>query len=258
MRQRSPVLAGITTALLLALLLAVGGWVASVKTGAAPSATRSSVDPVPAPPTGWGPPPQTPPPDTPRPGRAYPVRALGALPARSTTVRGQGNAELRYRRLAGNGTAVHFRCAGCTEPTWLVETARPWPLGGGPLTTPDDYRYVTDTVDLHPANGVLVHAVAAARWELTLTPFDALPLQAGALAGEGGAVVRVPAAETWFRCSGASFAKSFGRASGEPEHEVGTVLSQDSGGRWSLARPEGATSMVVVLQCAGRWGLDPG
>lgn len=165
---RTTVLVG----LLLSLLLAVAYAITS-RTG---TLTEPRAEPAPLPPfpTVAS---QTPPPATPQPGADHPVRKVGALEDdRSVLLNGRGNADLRYRRAPRNGTRVHFICTGCDADTWLVEQPRGNPVGGGALADPADVIGAVDTVEPVGTTNLLVKAPPRARWTVTLTPFDAVPV----------------------------------------------------------------------------------
>lgn len=224
----------------------------SVESGR-PADKSISVTPFP---TDLGPGRQTPPPDTPRPGTGYPVRPIGPLAATATTVRGQGQTEVRYARRPSNGTAVHFTCPDCGPDTWLVETSRPWALSGGPLPTPADYTYVTDTVDLTDRNSLLVKAPAAAEWTLTLTPFDGLPLHDATVTERDGAVLRLRLTQpAELHCNAAAFAKTFTRPPGQAEYETQLLLQTDGPETSKISAPRNGDLLVAVIDCPGEWTL---
>lgn len=240
------------------IFLAVLGLLAAIvhdralESGRSPE-TQPTVTPFPS---NLGPGRQTPPPDTPVPGSGYPVRTLGQLPAKATTVTGQGQAEVRYARRPSNGTAVHFTCSGCGPNTWLVETSRPWPLSGGPLPTPTDYTYMADTVDLVTKNSILVRADTRAAWTLTLTPFDALPLKSTTVTENGGAVLRLQLTQpAQLQCNGAAWAKTFSRPPGQAEYGVELVMQTDGPETSKISAPDEGDLLVATIDCPGDWTL---
>lgn len=167
-----------------------------------------------------------------------------------------GRAEVRYARLPSNGTAVYFTCSGCEPDTWLVETSRPWPLSGGPLPTPADYTYMADTVDLGPKNSILVKADADATWELTLTPFDGLPLHSTTVAENGGAMLRLQFTQpAELQCNAAAWAKTFSRPTGQAEYGVEMVMQTDGPENSKISAPDQGDILVASIDCPGDWTL---
>lgn len=210
-------------------------------------------------PTGWAPPPRTNPTDTPTPGADYPVRSLGQIPPAGKTISGRGNAELRYVRVPANANRIVFTCPTCTQKTWLVDVARPHPLGGGPLADPTHHVDVVDYIDPGPRNSLLVKVRTGAAWTLTLTPFDGLPLQTSTVTERDTAVVRVRTTRPMtLRCAPPSFVKTFTRPPGEPEYEVHWVISEDTKDEVTVEPPEGTDQVVLLISCHGAWTLDPG
>jgi hypothetical protein len=216
--------------------------------------------PTPVPdPSGWAPPPRTNPTDTPTPGAGFPVRSLGQIPAAGLSVSGRGNAELRYVRVPANANRIVFTCPTCTQKTWLVDVARPHPLGGGPLADPTHHVDVVDYLDPGPRNSLLVKAPSRAPWTLTLTPFDGLRLQSSTVSERGTAVVRVRTIRPMtLRCAPPSFVKTFTRPPGEPEYGVHWVISEDTEDEVTVQPPKGTDEVVLLISCDGAWTLDPG
>ncbi len=236
--------------LLLALLLAVAYAVVSF------SGSTSAPRPVPEPP-----PPfptvgrQTPPSGTPQRGAAFPVRKVGALDDdRSVLVNGRGNADLRYARAPDNGTRLHFICTGCDADTWLVEQPRGNPVGGGPLAEPADVTWAVDTVDLADTTDLLVQAPAGARWTVTLTPFDAVPVHEQTFDALGDDVVAVRArTDLQVRCGGAVFVRTLARAATADEYRVVELRQEDDPGTWPVDAPKGSDLIIMMVSCPGRW-----
>lgn len=197
----------------------------------------------------------TPPPGTPRPGADFPVRKVGALDAdRSVLLNGRGHAELRYRRAAQNGTRLHFICTGCDGDTWLVELPRGNPVGGGPLLNPADVIWAVDTVALGPSSSLLVQAPPTALWTVTLTPFDAVPVNEQTFGSLGDDVVAVATrSDLQLTCGGASFVRTLARGAGEDEYAVDTLQQQDDPGTFPVRRPPAADRMIMMVSCPGRW-----
>lgn len=246
--RRTTVLVGLLLAVLLAVAYAV---VASV---GPPSVPRP--EPAPLPPLSTTPtPPPTPPPGTPRSGAGYPLRSVGRLVEdRSVLVNGRGNADLRYRRAPGNGTRLHFICTGCGPDTWLVEQPSGNPVGGGPLADPADVTWAVDTVALGGATDLLVQAPARARWTVTLTPFDAVPVHEQTFDALGDDVVAVRArSDLELRCGGPSFVRTFARVAGEDEYAVVQLRQSDDPGTWRVSAPTGSDLMIMIVSCPGRW-----
>jgi hypothetical protein len=244
--RRTTVLVG----LLLALLLAVAYAVVSFS-GAAP---EPRPDPAPLPPFPTVPSP-TPPPDTPKAGARYPVHRVHALDrGRSALVNGRGDADLRYRRAPHNGTRLHFICTGCDADTWLVEQPRGNPVGGGPLADPADVIWAVDTVQPGGTTDLLVKAPASARWTVTLTPFDAVPVHQQTFDALGDDVVAVRArADLQVRCGGAAFVRTLAREAGAAEYTVVQLRQEDDPGTWPVTAPTGSDLMIMMVSCPGRW-----
>ena len=243
---RTTVLLGLLLALLLAVAYAVTAYV-----GTSPVPTPGP-DPLPPFPTVATP---TPPPGTPTPGADYPVRKVGALKSdRSVLTNGRGQAELRYRRAAHNGTRLHFICTGCDGDTWLVELPRGNPVGGGPLTDPADVIWAVDTVEPGASTSLLVKAPPGALWTVTLTPFDAVPVQEQTFGSLGDDVVAVRTrSDLQLTCGGASFVRTLARSSSDAEYEVGTLQQQDDPGTFPVTGPRGTDLMIMMVSCPGRW-----
>ena len=245
-----------TTALvgaLLAVLLAVAYAVTSVTSASAPEPGPVVRPSAPQPfPTVTTP---TPPPGAPQKGADFPVRRVGALDAdRSVLLNGRGNADLRYRRAPHNGTRLHFICTGCDADTWLVEHPRGAPVGGGPLAEPADVTRTLDTVDPGGTTSLLVQAPARARWTVTLTPFDAVPVHEVTFDGLGDDVVVVRArADLQVRCGGAASLRTLARATGAEEYAVVQLRHQDDPGTWPVTAPTGTDLLVLTVSCPGRW-----
>lgn len=245
----------VLVALLLAVLLAVAYAVVSVV--GQPPAPRPEPSPPPTllPPTlpTVGTP--APPPDTPRSGAGYPARSVGRLAAdRSVLVNGRGNADLRYRRATGNGTRLHFICTGCGPDTWLVEQPRGTPVGGGALADPADVTWAVDTVAPGDATSLLVKAPAKARWTVTLTPFDAVPVHEQTFDALGDDVVAVRArTDLQVRCGGAALVRTLARAAGEDEYAVVQLREGVDPGTWGVSAPTGSDLMIMMVSCPGRW-----
>ena len=244
---RTTVLVG----LLLALLLAVAYAVTSQLTATSEPTAAQTPTPLPPFPTV---PSQTPPPDTPRPGAGYPVRTLGALTDTSVIVNGRGQAELRYRRAPHNGTRLHFLCTGCDTDTWIVEEPRGNPVSGGALPDPVDVIWAVDTVQLGDATSLLVKAPAAARWTVTLTPFDAVPVHEVTFDALGDDVVAVRArTDLQLTCGGAAFVRTLARKARADEYTVVQVRQEDDPGRWPVSAPTGSDLVILMVSCPGRW-----
>ncbi|MGI3785630.1 MAG: hypothetical protein ACRYG2_33195 [Janthinobacterium lividum] len=243
---RTTVLVG----LLLALLLAVAYAVVSFS-GTAPEPLPEPVPSTPLPTV----PSRTPPPGTPTRGAGYPVRQVGALEKdRSVLVNGRGDADLRYRRAAHNGTRLHFICRGCDADTWLVEQPRGNPVGGGPLAEPADVTWAVDTVDRGGTTDLLVRAPAVARWTVTLTPFDAIPVHEQTFDALGDDVLAVRArSDLQIRCGGAVFVRTLARKAAADEYEVVQLRQEDDPGTWSVTAPTGSDLMILMVSCPGRW-----
>lgn len=200
--------------------------------------------------------PRTPPADTPTPGPGFPVRPAGQIPAAGLTVQGRGNSEVRYARFPGNPTRVQFSCPTCTTPTWLVDLARPHPLGGGPLTTPKRYDDVVDYIDPGPRNRLLVKVRTGAAWTLVLTPFDALPVQTATVDRRDTTFVRVSTSgPVTLRCPPTSFVKTFARPPGATEYDVRRVIREDTEDTVTIDPPHGTDPWVLLITCAGPWTL---
>lgn len=216
--------------------------------------------PTPLPdPTGWAPPRHTDPTDTPTPGSDFPVRSLGRIPAAGLTVSGRGSSELRYVRVPANPNRIVFSCPACTQKTWLVDVARPHPLGGGPLEDPTHHVDVVDYIDPGPRNSLLVKVRPGAAWTVTLTPFDGLSLRTSTVAERDTAVVRARTTRPMtLRCAPPSFVKTFTRPPGVPEYEVHWVISEDTKDEVTIQPPEGIDEVVLLISCAGAWTLDLG
>lgn len=190
----------------------------------------------------------------PRQGSGYPVRRLGALSDRSVLANGRGQADLRYSRAPHNGTRLHFICTGCDADTWLVEWPRGAAVGGGPLADPADATWAIDTVQVGTATSLLVKAPAAARWTVTLTPFDLVPVHEQTFDALGDDVVAVRArADLTIRCGGAAFVRTLARASGESEYGVVQLQQRDDAGTWPVSAPTGTDLMIMMVSCPGRW-----
>lgn len=236
----------------LAVSLVVLAWVVL---SAPPPRGDDPRDPLPDP-TGWAPPPRTNPTDTPTPGKDFPVRSLGTIPVSGLSVSGRGSSELRYVRTPANPNRLEFSCPTCTHKTWLVDVARPHPLGGGPLTDPTHHVDVVDYVDPGPRNSLLVKVRPGAAWTLTLTPFDGLRLHTSTVTERDTAVVRVRTMRPMtLRCPPRSFVKTFTRPAGEPEYEVDRVISEDADDEVTVEPPEGTDEVVLLISCAGSWTL---
>ena len=246
---RTTVLLGLLLGLLLAVAYAV---VSSVGPPAEPRPEPSPSSAPPALPTVGTP---TPPPDTPRSGAGYPARSVGRLVEdRSVLVDGRGNADLRYRRAPRNGTRLHFICTGCGPDTWLVEQPRGNPVGGGALADPADVTWAVDTVALGDTTSLLVKAPAKARWTVTLTPFDAIPVHEQTFDALGDDVVAVRArTDLQVRCGGAAFVRTLARAAGEDEYDVVQLRQEDDAGTWPVSAPTGSDLMIMMVSCPGRW-----
>jgi hypothetical protein len=247
--RRTTALVGLGLALLLAVAYAVVSWSSPdppPRAGPAPVPPFPTVvTPTPAP---------TPAPHPPRRGSAYPVRRLGALTDRSVIVDGRGNADLHYRRARGNGTRLHFICTGCDTDTWLVEWPRGTPVGGGPLTEPSDTTWAVDTVALGDATSLLVQAPARARWILTLTPFDVIPIHEQTFDALDDDVIAVRAAgDLRLTCGGAVFVRTLARPAGADEYAVVQLRQDDQAGTWPVNAPTGTDLLVLMVSCAGRW-----
>ena len=200
--------------------------------------------------------PRTPPADTPTPGPGFPVRSAGQIPAVGLTLQGRGNSEIRYARVPGNPTRVQFSCPTCTTPTWLVDLARPHPLGGGPLTTPRVHDDVVDYLDPGPRNSLLVKVKAGAAWTLVLTPFDALPVQTATIARRDTTFVRVSTGgPITLRCPSTSFVKTFARPPGSTEYAVDRVIVEDTEDTVTIDPPHGTDPWVLLITCHGGWTL---
>ncbi|MGI3785814.1 MAG: hypothetical protein ACRYG2_34135 [Janthinobacterium lividum] len=248
---RTTVLVG----LLLALLL-VGAYVLVTctdgSTAPLPTPERVSAPTTSSTPTS---PRASPPPATPRPGADYPVRRSGALEEdRSVLLNGRGDADLRYRRAPHNGTRLHFICTGCDADSWLVELPRGVPVGDGPLPDPADVTSAIDTVAPGATSSLLVKAPAQARWTVTLTPFDAVPVHEQTFDALGDDVVAVRAqADLQLTCAGASSVRTLARKAGAQQYAVVQVRRAGAAGTWPLTAPLGSDLMVVVVSCPGRW-----
>ncbi len=210
-------------------------------------------------PTGWVPPPQTNPTDTPTPGKDFPVRSLGTIPVGGLSVSGRGSSELRYVRVPANPTRVVFTCPTCTRKTWLVDVARPHPLGGGPLADPTHHVDVVDYTDPEPRNSLLVKVPGEASWTLSLTPFDALPVRTATVAEQDTAFVRVRTTRPMtLRCPPRSFVKTFTRPAGADEYDVDRVISEETEDAVTIGPPEGTDLVVLLIACDGPWTLSVG
>lgn len=252
--RRTTVLVGLLLALLLAVTYAV---VASV---GPPEEVSRVPDPPPTPATAPTPTPtptetSTPRTGTPRPGAGYPPRSVGRLVRdRSVLVNGRGDAELRYRRAPRNGTRLHFICTGCGPDTWLVEQPRGAAVGGGALAAPADVTEAVDTVDPGDPSSLLVKAPVQARWTVTLTPFDAVPVHEQTFDALGDDVVAVRArTDLEIRCGGAASVRTLARATGADEYDVVQVRRSDDPGTWPVRAPRGSDLMIMVVSCPGRW-----
>lgn|GEM_PF-4027964 len=238
-------------------LVAVGGIVWNNVTNH-PRPTRSTTT-EPAPPldTSWVPPKQEPPPGMPTPGASVPTKDPGQLTTKAMTVTGSGSLLLTYQRLAGNGTHVRFSCVGCTNDTWLIDQTRPWPLSGGALPDPAEYEYVLDSVNPTDTTTLYVRAAAKAKWTLTLTPFDSLDIaRTGVVKGRDSRVVRVSSAgELRLACHNGPWVKTFFKAPGTAEYDVGLLLSDEVGGEWDISMPRTTDTMVAIISCRGDWTL---
>ena len=248
---RTTVLVGLLLALLLAVAYAVTSGSATEPDPPAATDPRSAPTPLPPFPTV---PTQAPPTDTPRQGAGYPVRTLGALTDRSVLVNGRGNADLRYRRAPHNGTRLHFICTGCGDDTWLVELPRGNPVAGGALPDPSDVTWAIDTVELGSATSLLVKAPAKARWTVTLTPFDSIPVHEVTFGALGDDVVAVRAhADLQIACGGTAFVRTLARASGAEDYTVVQLRQEDDPGTWPVSAPTGSDLMIMMVSCPGRW-----
>ena len=249
--RRTTVLLGIGLALLLAIAYTV-----TARTGSVP-------EPVPVPAATVAPPPfptassQTPPPGTPTTGADYPVRKVGALEDdRSVLLNGRGNADLRYHRAPHNGTRLHFICTGCDAHTWLVEQPRGYPVGGGPLRDPADVTWAVDTVALGRTTDLLVKAPARARWTVTLTPFDAIPVHEQTFDALGDDVVAVRSrGDLRLSCGGALYLENLARGTLDVDYVVVEVREQDQPGRWPVALPTETDLTILMVSCPGRWTI---
>lgn len=250
--RRTTVLVGLLLALLLAIAYAVTSATTTVPQQLpAPIPTATGFPTIPSFPTI---PRQTAPPGTPQRGADYPVRQVGALDDRSAIVNGRGNADLRYRRAPRNGTRLHVICTGCDAHTWLVEQPRGNPVGGGPLTDPSDVTWAIDTVQPGDATSLLVKAPARARWTVTLTPFDLLPVHEQTFDALGDDVVAVRArADLQIRCGGAAFVRTLARTSRAAEYTVVQLRQEDDPGSWPVTAPTGSDLMIMMVSCPGRW-----
>jgi hypothetical protein len=252
--MREPARPGRTTVLvglLLALLLAVAYAITSQLTATSEPTVAPTPAPLPPFPTV---PSQTPPADTPRPGAGYPSRRLGALTDTSVIVNGRGKAELRYRRAPHNGTRLHFICTGCDADTWLVEEPRGEPVSGGPLPDPADVTWALDTVELGDATSLLVKAPANARWTVTLTPFDVVPVHEVTFDALGDDVVAVRArADLQLTCGGPAFVRTLARKADADEYAVVELRQEDDAGTWPVTAPTGSDLMILMISCPGRW-----
>lgn len=252
--QRKPMTTNLVVAALAVALVVVAWVVLSVLP------PRQGNPPRPLPdPTGWVPTPRTNPTDTPTPGPGFPTRSLGRIPAGGLSVSGRGSSELRYVRVPANPTRVVFDCPACTQKTWLVDVARPHPLGGGPLRDPTHHVDVVDYIDPGPRNSLLVQVRAGAAWTLTLTPFDALPVRTADVVDRDTAFVRVRTTQPMvLRCAPSSFVKTFTRPAGEPEYDVDWVISEDTDDEVTVRPPEGTDLVVLLIACHGPWTLAVG
>ena len=245
--QRTTVLVGLLLAILLVVAYAVVSWSA---TPPAPAPLPTPFPPFPTPPR----PSDPPPPDAPTQGAGYPVHKVGALTDRSVLVNGRGNADLRYRRTPHNGTRLHFVCTGCDADTWLVEEPRGNPIGGGPLTEPNDTIWALDTVEPGVASSLLVKAPVRAVWTVTLTPFDAIPVHEQTFDALGDDVIAVRArSELQITCGGAAFVRTLARGAADPEYAVVQLRQEDAGGTWGVSAPTGTDLLVMMVSCPGRW-----
>lgn len=239
----------------LAVSLVVLAWVVL---SALPPSQDDPSTPFPDP-TGWVPTPRTNPTDTPTPGKSFPVRSLGQIPAAGVSLSGRGSNELRYVRVPANPTRVVFDCPTCTQKTWLVDLARPHPLGGGPLTDPTHHVDVVDYVDPAPRNSLLVKVPARAAWTLTLTPFDALPIRTADVTDRDTAFVRVRTTQPMtLRCPPRSFVKTFTRPAGTSEYDVNRVISEETDDEVTVEPPGGTGLVVLLIACDGPWTLTVG
>jgi hypothetical protein len=246
---RTTVLVGLLLALLLVVAYAVSRWAGTVPEPAAtPTATGPPFPTAPS---------QTPPPGTPTTGADYPVRKVGALrDDRSLLLNGRGNADLRYRRAPHNGTRLHFICTGCDTDTWLVEQPRGYPVGGGPLRDPADVTWALDTVGPGRTTDLLVRAPAGARWTVTLTPFDAIPVHERTFDTLGDDVVAVRSrGDLRLSCGGALFLENLARGTLDVEYVVVEVREQDQPGRWPVAAPTETDLTILMVSCPGRWTI---
>ena len=246
---RTTVLLGLLVALLLAVAYAVTARTAGLR-DPAPTPTVAP-PPFPAAPV------RTPPPGTPALGAGYPVRAVGTLDDdRSVLLNGRGNVDLRYRRAPHNGTRVHFICTGCDDDTWLVEHPRGYPVGGGPLRDPSDVTWAVDTVGPGRTTDLLVKAPAQARWTVTLTPFDAIPVHEQTFDTLGDDVVAVRSrGELRLRCEGALFLENLARGVLDVEYVVVEVREEDQPGRWPVAAATETDLTILMVSCPGRWTI---
>lgn len=245
---RTTVLVGLLLSLLLSVAYAITSGTGTVPE---PAAEPTPLPPFPTIPS------QTPPPGTPQLGADYPVRKVGALEDdRSVLLNGGGNADLRYRRAAHNGTRLHFICTGCDADTWLVEQPRGSPVGSGRLDDPADVTWAIDTVDPGGTTDLLVKAPSGARWTVTLTPFDAVPVHEQTFDALGDDVVAVRArADLQVRCGGAAFVRTLSRPSSAPEYAVVQLRQEGAAGTWPISAPTGSTLMIVMVSCPGRWSI---
>ncbi len=154
---------------------------------------------------------------------------------------------------------MQFSCPTCSDPTWLVDVARPHPLGGGPIAPPTSRDDVVDYVDPGPRNSLLVKAAKAAAWTVVLTPFDALPVRTSDVTARDTAFVRVRTNEPMtLRCPPEAFVKTFSRSRGEDEYEVRWVISEDEKDTVTVQPPEGTDLLVLLISCDGPWTLSVG
>lgn len=259
-RPTPPRQTGLIILITLAVVVAVVAMAAIVATNL--NSQRPS--PVRTPPASWPkvtdfvPPKQEPPSNMPTPAPSDKQQDLGALTTKPTTVEGSGSVTLNYRRLVGNGTHLRFTCTGCDTDTWLIDQTRPWPLSGGPLPVPTEYEYVLDSVDPPATTTLYVKAAPTAKWTLVLTPFDSLPIAANTtLQGRDDRVVRVRStSKPRLECQRGPWVKTFFKASGEAEYEVGYLLSDDEGGAWDVGMPKGTDTIVAIISCPGPWTLN--
>lgn len=222
-----------------------------------PRPARTSTRPAKPLPTDFVPPKQQPPSNMPTPAASDRKQSLGPLAAAPRRIDGQGSVTLSYQRLAGNGTHLRFTCTGCDDDTWLVDRTRPWPLSGGPLPTPEEYEYVLDSVDPPGRTELHVKAPVKARWTLVLTPFDSVAAaSATTIRGRDSRVVRVrTTGKSRLACASGPWVKTFFKAHGTAEYDVGWLMSNDSGGEWDLWVPDDADTMVAIISCRGPWTL---